>query len=107
MSLLFLTEQGFISANVISRNSKYTDFCQYTVTVFQEMLFQFIYRSSRPVKFCKKVFLEILQDSQESACHFCKMSKNTFSYRTPPMATYTSTVHMIATISLQFQIPST
>ena len=51
----------------------------------------------------KKVFLEILQTSQESTCarvsffkketlsqvfsgEFCEISKNTFSYRTPPVA---------------------
>ena len=64
--------------------------------------------------FCKKVFVEILQNSQENtcarvfilmelpeacnfikietlaqvfSCEFCKISKNTFSYRTPQMAT--------------------
>ena len=46
----------------------------------------------------KKVFLEILQNSQVSnfikketlaqgfSCVFCEISKNTFSYRTPPVA---------------------
>ena len=49
----------------------------------------------------KKVLLEILQNSQENTCvrvsfliklealglrEFCKISKNTFSYRTPPVA---------------------
>ena len=47
----------------------------------------------------KKVFLEISQNSQEGcnfikkktltqvfSCEFCKISKNTFSYRTPPVA---------------------
>ena len=41
----------------------------------------------------KKVFLEILQNSQERetlaqvfSCEFCKISKNTFSYRTTPVA---------------------
>ena len=39
----------------------------------------------------KKVFLKIWQNSQEtlaqvSSCEFCKIFKNTFSYRTPPMA---------------------
>ena len=50
----------------------------------------------------KKVFLEILQNSQENTCarvfikketlaqvfpyEFCKISKNTLSYRTPPLA---------------------
>ena len=63
--------------------------------------------------FCKKLFLELLQNSQENtcarvfilmklqeacnfikietlaqvfSCEFCKISKNTFSYRTPQMA---------------------
>ena len=47
----------------------------------------------------KKVFLEILQNSQENtcarvsffghnvfSCELCEISKNTFSYRTPPVA---------------------
>ena len=48
----------------------------------------------------KKVFLEILQNSQENTCarvsfflkkkrlwhNFCEISKNTFSYRTPTVA---------------------
>ena len=40
----------------------------------------------------KKVFLEISQNSQENICarvsflKICKISKNTFSYRTPPAA---------------------
>ena len=52
----------------------------------------------------KKVFLEISQNSQENtcasvsflmkketlaqvfSCEFCEISKNTFSYRTPPVA---------------------
>ena len=59
-------------------------------------------RSSRQKVFCKKL-LEILQNSQENtcakvsflkkealaqvfSCEFCEISKNTFSYRTPPMA---------------------
>ena len=44
----------------------------------------------------KKVFLEISQNSQENfikketlarvfSCEFCEISKNTFSYRTPPV----------------------
>ena len=59
--------------------------------------------------FVKKLFLEISQNSQESTCdrvslliketlvqvfssEFCKISKNIFSYRTPPLAAsvYTS-----------------
>ena len=71
-------------------------------------------RSSRLEVFCKKVLLAILQNSQEDTCarisffiklqddacnfikketlaqvfsfEFCKISKNTFSYRTPPVA---------------------
>ena len=43
-------------------------------------------------QFLGKVFLEISQNSQEKtcarvSCEFCKISKNTFFYRTPPMAT--------------------
>ena len=47
----------------------------------------------------KKMFLEISQNSQENncarvslliklqaSCEFCELSKNTFSYRTPPVA---------------------
>ena len=41
----------------------------------------------------KKVFLEISQNSQENTCarisfliRFCEISKNTFSYRRPPVA---------------------
>ena len=68
-------------------------------------------RNSRPDVFCKKVFLEISQNSQKNtcarvsfliklqaqpcnvikketlaqvfSCEFCQISKNTFSYRTP------------------------
>ena len=50
-------------------------------------------RSSRPEVFCKKVLLEISQNSQEKACtrvsFLIKLqasSKNTLSYRTPPVA---------------------
>ena len=38
-------------------------------------------RSSRPDVFCKKIFLEILQNSQENTCEFCEISNNTFSYK--------------------------
>ena len=31
----------------------------------------------------KKVFLEILQNSQENTCEFCEISKNTYFNRTP------------------------
>ena len=31
---------------------------------------------------CEKVFLEILQNSQENTREFCEISKNTFFYRT-------------------------
>ena len=41
----------------------------------------------------KKVFLEILQNPQKNAslsqmlsCEFCEISKNTYFYRTPPVA---------------------
>ena len=49
------------------------------------------YRSSRPEVFRKKVFLEISQNSQKNTCaivEFCKISKNTFYYRTPPEAAF-------------------
>ena len=54
--------------------------------------------------FCKKGFLEISKNSQENtcarisflikneslaqvfSCEFCEISKNTYSYRTPPVA---------------------
>ena len=39
---LFLTERVFIAANAISRNGKYTDLCQYSLTVSEGELFQFI-----------------------------------------------------------------
>ena len=53
-----------------------------------------IIRSSRPDVFCKKVFLEISQNSQKNTCarvsfliklQASGISKNTFSYRTPPV----------------------
>ena len=34
----------------------------------------------------KKVFFEILQNSQENTCARAEISKNTFSYRAPPVA---------------------
>ena len=40
-------------------------------------------RSSRPEVFCKK---GVLRNSQVFSCEFCDISKNTFSYRTPPVA---------------------
>ena len=39
---LFLTERGFISANVISRNCKDTNPCQYSLTFSEGILLQFI-----------------------------------------------------------------
>ena len=36
--------------------------------------------------FVKKVFLEILENSQVFSCEFCKISKNNFFYRTPLVA---------------------
>ena len=69
-----------------------------------------IIRSSRPEVLCRKLPLEISQNSQENTCarvsflikllqlitketlarvfsyEFCKISKNTFFYRTPPVA---------------------
>ena len=62
------------------------------------------YRSSLLQLFCKKVFLENSQNSQENTCtrvsfliklqawglvfssEFCKISENSFSYTTPPVA---------------------
>ena len=63
------------------------------------------YRSSHTEVFCKKVFKEISQNSQENtcarvsfffinketlaevfSCEFCEISKNTFPYRTPLVA---------------------
>ena len=59
-------------------------------------LIYLIYRSSRPEVFCKKVLLEIPQNSQENTCARVsfliklqasgEISTNTFSYRTPPVA---------------------
>ena len=50
-------------------------------------------RSSRPEVFCKKdVFRNFAKYSQENICtrvfssEFCGISKNIFSYRTPPVA---------------------
>ena len=57
-----------------------------------------MYTSEAVVRRCslKKVFLEVSQRSasllkkgtlvQLFPCEFCKISKNTFSYRTPPVA---------------------
>ena len=45
------------------------------------------FRSSRPKVFCKKVvFIENEALVQVFSCEFCEISKNTFSYRTPPVA---------------------
>ena len=41
-------------------------------------IFRGKYRSSRPEVFCKKVFSEIFQNSQENICEFCEISKNNF-----------------------------
>ena len=46
----------------------------------------------------KKLFLGISQNSQEKtlaqvfSCEFCKISKDTFSYRTPPVASFVLTI---------------
>ena len=58
----------------------------------------------------KKVFLEISQNSQEHTCarafikieslaqafsfQFCEISKNAFSYRTPPVAAFESNISL-------------
>ena len=53
-------------------------------------------RRSHPGVFCKKVFLKILQNSQENSCarvftcEFCEIFKNTFFYRTPPVAAFSN-----------------
>ena len=55
------------------------------------------YRNSRPDVFSKKGFLKISQNSEENTCarvsffnnvsfEFCEISRNTFIYRTPPVA---------------------
>ena len=43
-------------------------------------------RSSRQKLFCKKGVLSEKRDS--GAVEFCEISKNTFSYRTPPVAAF-------------------
>ena len=96
--------------------------CEFLETTFSKEHLRWLFlqfkiiksRSSRPEVFHKKIFLDILQNSQEStcvrdsflinlqawaskfikkeslaqvfSCEFCKTSKNTFSYRTPPAA---------------------
>ena len=61
--------------------------------------FMHLLASSCVEVFCKKCILEILQNSQENtkretktpvqvfSCEFCKIYKNSFSYRIPPLAT--------------------
>ena len=91
-----------------------------------------IYRSSRPEVFCKKGFLRNFSNSQENTCvrvsfllklqaeacnfakketlaqvfsrEFCEISKNTFSYKTPPVAAseYTRKNFLILTVSNKF-----
>ena len=43
----------------------------------------------------KKVFLEIKKETlpQVLSCEFCEISKNTFSYRTPPVAVSETILH--------------
>ena len=52
--------------------------------------FTFLVNMEAVVQRCsvKKVFLEISQNSQGNSCasEFCEISKNNFSYRTPPVA---------------------
>ena len=45
-----------------------------------------ISRTSRPEVFCKKGVLRNLQNSQVFSSEFCEISKNSFYYRTPPVA---------------------
>ena len=72
------------------------------------------FRSSRPEVFCKKLPLEISQNSQENtcgrvsflrdsgiqvfSCEFCDISKNTFYYRTPQVAASVNGLNISATI---------
>ena len=81
----------------------------------------------------KKVFIEISQNSQENtcarvsfliklqasasnfikketlaqvfSCEFCKISKNTFSYRTPPVAAFTLPVDDIQILVILYKYP--
>ena len=53
------------------------------------VLYSIKYRSSRPEVFCKKgaTLLKKKESlTQVFSCEFCEISKNTFSYRTPPVA---------------------
>ena len=43
------------------------------------------YRSSRPQMFCKKVVLRKETLVRVFSCEFCKISKDTFFQRTPPV----------------------
>ena len=47
-----------------------------------------LYASEAVAQRCsvKKVFLEISENSQENTCEFSEISKNTFFYRTLPLA---------------------
>ena len=38
----FIVKRGFMSEKTISRNSKYTDLCEYCLAFSEGMLFQFI-----------------------------------------------------------------
>ena len=70
-------------------------------TYFSRMIYGCSTLFSRPEVLCKKVVLNILQNSQENICarvsfltklqavfsyEFCEISKNTFFYRTPLVA---------------------
>ena len=60
----------------------------------------------------KKLFLEISQNSQENtcaqvfSCEFCENSKNTFSYRTPPVAASVAYSLVLMLISIMLNINS-
>ena len=54
----------------------------------------------------KKVFLKFVQNSQENncACEFCEISKNTSSYRTPPVAASRQNICRIFQVLAQFSL---
>ena len=90
--------------------------CDMCSKVYNKDTRRFIFRNSRPDVFCKKVFLEISQNSQENtctrvnllknrlwhkrfSCEFCEISQNTFSHKTSPVAASASFLVFPAIIS--------
>ena len=60
---------------------------------FQYKCFHIVNSNTAPeavVQRCsiKEVFLKILRNSQENTCEFCEIFKNTFAYRTLPVAAF-------------------